>query len=115
MKNETSGIIIVNHVLSITQLICCGLAFYALSRFSALAATDSSHLMEEWGLLFGGALLINGMIAVVLAMIPLCLANMVVSTFVLKRYGKRLSAILSLILSVLALILTAFVIVTEML
>jgi hypothetical protein len=55
------------------------------------------------------------MIAVVLAMIPLCLANMVVSTLVLKRYGKRLSAILSLILSVLALILTAFVIVTEML
>lgn len=100
MQNKKPGIIIVNYVLDILQIICVtvgGLGVYYCALQSA--ANDGSEMGGVgvfWGLLvMGMALALSGF-----ATFALSVANAIVSIVVLRRYGKKISAIISLVFSV---------------
>lgn len=100
MQNKKPGIIIVNYVLDILQIICVtvgGLGVYYCVLQSA--ANDGS---EMGGVGVFGGLLVMGMALALsgFATFALSVVNTIVSIVVLRRYGKKISAIISLFFSV---------------
>ncbi|MBQ5430679.1 MAG: hypothetical protein IIU28_03390 [Lachnospiraceae bacterium] len=106
-KHRKAKLIIINHILTIIQLCCCGFGFYALTRFSAFAAGTVGNEIS-------GTLLITLSIACTLAMLPLSIANAVISVLILRRYGRRMHTLLTFVFSVFTLVMAGGIVLTEM-
>jgi hypothetical protein len=54
-------------------------------------------------------MLIGFLYLMAFVLLPICIANIIVSIIALKRYGKQASAIISLVMSVIMILVSAFI------
>ena len=109
MNEKKTGLQLVNCVLDVFQLICCGVSACGIFIFSNVTSGGCDNPVTGWAVLFGGFMLIGFLYLMAFVLLPICIANIIVSIIALKRYGKQGSAIISLVISVIMILVSAFI------
>ena len=99
MTNKTSGIIITNYILSIIQFVFFILATLGVLRYEYGCSGSHDNPVMGWYIMFGGAFLLVYLAVIGIFLVPISIANLIISITILQRYGKKIFAIISLVFS----------------
>ncbi len=99
MDNKTKGITIANYILSIIQFILFILAALGVLRYEYGCSGSHDNPLMGWYIMFGGAFLLIYLAVIGIVLVPVSIANLIISITILQHYGKKISAIISLIFS----------------
>ena len=99
MNSDKSEILVVNRILGVFQLIFYFLGIYLISRYLIGCSGSRDNPVTGWFILFGGAFLIICLGVMFILMLPICIANLILSIKILQHYGKNIFTIIFLVLS----------------
>ena len=99
MKGNIQEFIVTNRILSIMQSILLILGFLGVLRFLYGCAGSHDNPVIGWYILFGGSFLLIFLAVIAILLVPVSIANLIISITIIRLSGKNALAIVTLVFS----------------